>query len=192
MFELSIVFSLACADIIWFASTATAAYTLLVPPTTPYAETNPGKIEYKARLRFYAEVGTVYWQFVEPGAESTLTVSNYTEVATAYSGSIGCEEHTSGGSYYCIAVHDGLTSEIVSFTYTYEKPAGLADGLVAVDEKIATLTHETVTATADIKDGLVDIASGNTRPFSEAMSDIRAKRKNELQYPHYPKGWKWS
>ena len=138
------------------ASTATAAYTLLVPPTTPYAETNPGKIEYKARLRFYAEVGTVYWQFVEPGAESTLTVSNYTEVATAYSGSIGCEEHTSGGSYYCIAVHDGLTSEIVSFTYTYEKPAGLADGLVAVDEKIATLTHETVTATADIKDGLVD------------------------------------
>lgn len=138
------------------ASTATAAYTLLVPPTTPYAETNPGKIEYKARLRFYAEVGTVYWQFVEPGAESTLNGSNYTEVATAYSGSIGCEEHTSGGSYYCIAVHDGLTSDIVSFTYTYDKPAGLADGLAAVDEKIATLSHATVTATADIKDGLVD------------------------------------
>ena len=28
-----------------------------------------------------------------------------------------------------------------------------------------------------IMDGLDDVKSGNTRPFSEAMADIRAKRK---------------
>jgi len=28
-----------------------------------------------------------------------------------------------------------------------------------------------------IKEGLDDVASGNTRPFSDAMADIRARRK---------------
>lgn len=28
-----------------------------------------------------------------------------------------------------------------------------------------------------IKEGLDDIANGNTRPFAEAMADIRSKRK---------------
>lgn len=30
---------------------------------------------------------------------------------------------------------------------------------------------------SQIKEGLDDIAAGNTRPFSEAMADIRKKRK---------------
>ena len=30
-----------------------------------------------------------------------------------------------------------------------------------------------------IQEGLEDVAAGNTRPFSEAMSDIRERRKNE-------------
>ena len=30
---------------------------------------------------------------------------------------------------------------------------------------------------SQIKDGMDDIASGNTRPFSEAMTDIRSKRR---------------
>lgn len=36
-----------------------------------------------------------------------------------------------------------------------------------------------------IKEGLDDIADGNTRPFSEAMSSIRSKRSNELSYTHH-------
>ena len=30
---------------------------------------------------------------------------------------------------------------------------------------------------SQIKEGMDDIASGNTRPFSEAMADIRSKRR---------------
>lgn len=157
-------------DPVAFSQVVTVEYTVAaaarVQPV-PYAETKSGAVEYKARLRFYADMvegsgekdAAVYWQYVAEGEEATLNAENYsdTSVATKYSGSIGSEEYPSGGAYYCIAVGtDGIVSEIVSFSYTYEVPAGLSAGLEAAATRIAAATHVTDNLpTADIKDGLV-------------------------------------
>lgn len=154
-----------------FSQVVTVEYTVAAAvrvQSVPYAETKSGAVEYKARLRFYADMeegsgahdAAVYWQYVAEGEEATLNAENYsdTSVATKYSGSIGSEENPSGGAYYCIAVGtDGIVSDIVSFSYTYEVPAGLSAGLEAAATRIAAATHVTDNLpTADIKDGLVD------------------------------------
>ena len=138
---------------------STAAYTLIGPPSAPYAEPPDGEVSEGTNLCFYADVesgdkaATVYYEFVKDGEFPTLTTENYAAVGIKYERAISALE---SGTFYCIAEHDGLVSEVVSFTYTVITPPGRAEGLVAVETKIATMTHAEVTATADIKDGLVD------------------------------------
>lgn len=150
-----------------FSQVVTVEYTVAAAArvqSVPYAETASGVIQYKARLRFYADMvegsnahdAAVYWVYVAEGEESPLTAENYATVATKYDGSIGCEENPSGGAYYCIAVGtDGIVSDIVSFSYTYEIPAGRSAGLEVAATTIAAMTHTTPAATHDIKDGLI-------------------------------------
>ncbi len=72
-------------------------------------------------------------------------------------------------------------NEISTFCHTYKEPIFITKNGKG-DLVVMSIEHyEHLVAKYElydrIKDGLEDIASGNTRPFSEAMSDIRAKRK---------------
>ena len=132
-----------------------------VPPKgAPYPETPAGEVSEGTNLRFYADLesgdraATIYYEFVKDGEFSTLTTENYAAVGIKYERAISASE---SGTFYCIAEHDGLVSEVVSFTYTVITPPGRAEGLAAVETKIATMTHAEVTATADIKDGLIQL-----------------------------------
>ena len=66
-------------------------------------------------------------------------------------------------------------NEISTFCHNYPEPVfitknGKGDLAVMSIEAYFELYSQ-------IKEGMDDIASGNTRPFSEAMADIRSKRR---------------
>lgn len=126
----------------------TVAYTLKVAPGTPAAATAEGEVEKGTKLKFTAEPGTVYYEFVAEGGTSTITAENY---ASAKTGSFVIAE---SGTFYCIAENDGLLSEVTTFAYTATDPEYITNGLAAIAE--AVIPTATPTATADIKDGLVD------------------------------------
>ena len=72
-------------------------------------------------------------------------------------------------------------NEISTFCHTYEEPVFITKNGKG-DLAVMSIEHyEQLIAKYElydlIKDGLKDIANGNTRPFSEAMSDIRTRRK---------------
>jgi len=129
----------------------TVAYTLKVAPGTPVAATAEDEVEKGTKLKFTAEPGTVYYEFVAEGGTSTITAENYATV-----GRTGSFIIADNGSFVCIAENDGLVSAPVTFAYTAKDPQYVTDGLAAINEKLANVTHAEVTATADIKDGLID------------------------------------
>lgn len=72
-------------------------------------------------------------------------------------------------------------NEISTFCHTYSEPVFITrngKGDLAV---MSIETYERLVGKFElyglIMDGLDDVKSGNTRPFSEAMADIRAGRK---------------
>ncbi len=72
-------------------------------------------------------------------------------------------------------------NEISTFCHTYNEPVFITrngKGDLAV---MSIETYERLVGKFElyglIMDGLDDVKSGNTRPFSEAMADIRARRK---------------
>jgi PHD/YefM family antitoxin component YafN of YafNO toxin-antitoxin module len=72
-------------------------------------------------------------------------------------------------------------NEISSFCHTYHEPVfitknGKGDLAVMSIESYEALVGKTELYGL-LKDGLDDIQAGRTRPFSEAMSDIRARRQ---------------
>jgi PHD/YefM family antitoxin component YafN of YafNO toxin-antitoxin module len=72
-------------------------------------------------------------------------------------------------------------NDISTFCHTYSEPVfitknGKGDLAVMSIEAYEELTSR-FELYRQIKQGMDDIQSGNTRPFSEAMSEIRSRRK---------------
>lgn len=71
-------------------------------------------------------------------------------------------------------------NEISTFCHNYHEPVfitknGKVDLAVMSIEAYEELTSR-IKLYSQIKEGMDDIATGNTRPFSEAMADIRSRR----------------
>lgn len=72
-------------------------------------------------------------------------------------------------------------NEISSFCHTYPEPVFITKNGKGDLAVMSIETYERMARCLElyeqIKIGLDDIANGDTRPFSEAMSDIRSRRK---------------
>ncbi len=72
-------------------------------------------------------------------------------------------------------------NEISSFCHTYAEPVFITKNGKGDLAVMSIETYENMVSCFElygqIKEGLDDIANGNTRPFSEAMKDIRSSRK---------------
>lgn len=72
-------------------------------------------------------------------------------------------------------------NEISTFCHTYTEPVFITKNGKGDLAVMSIETYEHLTSCFElygqIKEGLDDIANGNTRPFSEAISDIRRTRK---------------
>lgn len=80
-------------------------------------------------------------------------------------------------------------SGISRFCHTYSEPVFITrngKGDLAV---MSIEAYEQLTARFELydllKDGMQDIRDGNTRPFAQAMADIRSRRENDLSDPHH-------
>lgn len=72
-------------------------------------------------------------------------------------------------------------NEISTFCHTYNEPVFITKNGKGDLAVMSIETYERLVGRIElyklIMDGLDDVRSGDTRPFSEAMADIRAKRK---------------
>jgi prevent-host-death family protein len=72
-------------------------------------------------------------------------------------------------------------NEISKFCHTYTEPVFITKNGKGDLAVMSIEAYEEMTSRFElyglIKEGLDDISEGNTRPFSEAMSSIREKRK---------------
>ncbi len=72
-------------------------------------------------------------------------------------------------------------NDISTFCHTYNEPVFITKNGKGDLAVLSIEAYETLVGKSElyglIKEGLDDIASGNTRPFSDAMSEIRSKRK---------------
>jgi PHD/YefM family antitoxin component YafN of YafNO toxin-antitoxin module len=72
-------------------------------------------------------------------------------------------------------------NEISTFCHTYNEPVFITKNGKGDLAVMSIETYETLIGKFElyglIKDGLDDVAAGRTRPFSEAMADIRARRR---------------
>ena len=72
-------------------------------------------------------------------------------------------------------------NEISTFCHTYNEPVFITKNGKGDLAVMSIETYERLVGKFElyglIMDGLDDVKSGNTRPFSEAMADIRARRK---------------
>ncbi len=72
-------------------------------------------------------------------------------------------------------------NEISSFCHTYAEPVFITKNGKGDLAVMSIETYENMVSCFElygqIKEGLDDIANGNTRPFSETMKDIRNSRK---------------
>lgn len=72
-------------------------------------------------------------------------------------------------------------NEISTFCHTYSEPVFITKNGKGDLAVMSIETYEKLVGKFElyglIQDGLDDIKNGNTRPFSEAMADIRARRK---------------
>ncbi len=72
-------------------------------------------------------------------------------------------------------------NEISTFCHTYGEPVFITKNGKGDLAVMSIETYERLIGRLElyglITDGLDDVKSGNTRPFSEAIADIRARRK---------------
>ena len=72
-------------------------------------------------------------------------------------------------------------NEISTFCHTYNEPVFITKNGKGDLAVMSIETYETLIGKFElyglIKDGLDDVAAGRTRPVSEAMADIRARRR---------------
>ena len=72
-------------------------------------------------------------------------------------------------------------NEISTFCHTYNEPVFITKNGKGDLAVMSIETYEALVGKFElyglIKEGLDDIENGKTRPFSEAMADIRARRK---------------
>ena len=72
-------------------------------------------------------------------------------------------------------------NEISTFCHTYTEPVFITKNGKGDLAVMSIEAYEEMTSCFElyglIKEGLDDVANGNTRPFSEAISSIREKRK---------------
>ena len=72
-------------------------------------------------------------------------------------------------------------NEISNFCHDYSEPVFITKNGKGDLAVMSIETYERLTGRIElygfIQEGLEDVAAGNTRPFSEAMSDIRERRK---------------
>ena len=72
-------------------------------------------------------------------------------------------------------------NEISKFCHTYNEPVFITKNGKGDLAVMSIETYERLVGKFElyglIMDGIDDIKTGNTRPFSEAMSDIRSRRK---------------
>ncbi len=72
-------------------------------------------------------------------------------------------------------------NEISTFCHIYNEPVFITKNGKGDLAVMSIETYETLIGKFElyglIKDGLDDVAAGRTRPFSEAMADIRARRR---------------
>ena len=72
-------------------------------------------------------------------------------------------------------------NDISTFCHTYNEPVFITKNGKGDLAVMSIEAYEALVGKFElyglIKEGLDDIASGNTRPFSDALSEIRAKRK---------------
>lgn len=72
-------------------------------------------------------------------------------------------------------------NEISTFCHTYPEPVFITKNGKGDLAVMSIEAYENLTSRFELygllKEGLDDITSGNTRPFSEAISSIRSKRK---------------
>lgn len=72
-------------------------------------------------------------------------------------------------------------NEISTFCHTYNEPVFITKNGKGDLAVMSIETYERLAGKFElyglIMEGLDDVKSGNTRPFSEAMADIRARRK---------------
>jgi PHD/YefM family antitoxin component YafN of YafNO toxin-antitoxin module len=71
-------------------------------------------------------------------------------------------------------------NEISTFCHNYAEPVFITKNGKGDLAVMSIETYETLTSRfelySQLKEGMDDIASGNTRPFSDAMTDIRNHR----------------
>ncbi|MCR5324967.1 MAG: type II toxin-antitoxin system Phd/YefM family antitoxin [Lachnospiraceae bacterium] len=72
-------------------------------------------------------------------------------------------------------------NDISTFCHTYEEPVFITKNGKGDLAVLSIESYEKLIGKFElyglIKEGLDDVASGNTRPFADAMADIRARRK---------------
>lgn len=75
-------------------------------------------------------------------------------------------------------------NDISKFCHTYAEPVFITKNGKGDLAVMSIETYEKLIGQFElyglIQEGLDDIKNGNTRPFSEAISDLRRRRKNEL------------
>lgn len=72
-------------------------------------------------------------------------------------------------------------NDISTFCHTYDEPVFITKNGKGDLAVLSIESYEKLVGKFElyglIKEGLDDVASGNTRPFADAMADIRARRK---------------
>ena len=72
-------------------------------------------------------------------------------------------------------------NDISTFCHTYDEPVFITKNGKGDLAVLSIENYEKLVGKFElyglIKEGLDDVASGNTRPFADAMADIRARRK---------------
>ena len=72
-------------------------------------------------------------------------------------------------------------NDISTFCHTYNEPVFITKNGKGDLAVMSIESYEQLVGKFElyglIKDGLDDVASGNTRPFKDALADIRARRK---------------
>ncbi|MCX4351530.1 MAG: type II toxin-antitoxin system prevent-host-death family antitoxin [Lachnospiraceae bacterium] len=72
-------------------------------------------------------------------------------------------------------------NEISTFCHSYSEPVFITKNGKGDLAVMSIETYETLTSRLELysllKEGLDEIADGSTKPFSEAMSEIRSRRK---------------
>ena len=68
-------------------------------------------------------------------------------------------------------------NEISTFCHNYSEPVFITKNGKGDLAVMSIEAYEELTSRFELKDGLDDVTTGNTKPFSEAMSEIRSRRK---------------